>query len=66
MHGPPRGVLQRIGVQAFQAECRGFETLLPLHFPFCTKKEPALAGPFISLLPRGFEMAGYFTSIEKT
>ena len=28
--GPPRGVPQRMAAQAFQAECRGFETRLPL------------------------------------
>jgi hypothetical protein len=33
MLGPPRGVPQRIAAPAFQAECRGFETRLPLHFP---------------------------------
>jgi hypothetical protein len=34
MLGLPRGVPLRIRTQAFQAECRGFETRLPLHFPF--------------------------------
>jgi hypothetical protein len=30
MLDPPRGVLQRTAIQAFQAECRGIETRLPL------------------------------------
>ena len=29
----PRGVLLRTDARAFQAECRGFETRLPLQFP---------------------------------
>jgi hypothetical protein len=34
MLGLPRGLPQRSGSPAFQAECRGFETRLPLHFHF--------------------------------
>ena len=35
MLGLPRGVPQRIAASAFQAECRGFETRLPLQTPSC-------------------------------
>jgi hypothetical protein len=34
MLAPPRGMAQRIAASAFQAECRGFETRLPLQIPF--------------------------------
>jgi len=34
MHALPRGVPHRISTQAFQAECRGFETRLPLQSSF--------------------------------
>ena len=34
MLAPQRGILLRYPAPAFQAECRGFETRLPLHFPF--------------------------------
>jgi len=35
--GPPRGMLLRSGAPAFQAECRGFETRLPLQFLLVAK-----------------------------
>jgi hypothetical protein len=34
MLGPLSTVLLRLPAPAYQAECRGFETRLPLHFPF--------------------------------
>ncbi len=42
--GPVGTVPQRWGVPALQAECRGFETRLPLRFPILTAGDtPTLA-----------------------
>jgi hypothetical protein len=44
MLGLPRGVPQRTAVSAFQAECGGFETRLPLQIPFRARGDTQRCG----------------------